>query len=138
MVHLLSLGRSKIGVTLQQILPSPEQCDALLDIYFSNVDPLIRITHKPTLVGKYSYHIQETHPVAFGVFYSAVNSLPPSVCIEKLGESRDELLARFELGLEISLARENYLTTSSLEVLQGFVLWLTCITKEEDMGMLFP
>jgi hypothetical protein len=34
----------------------------------------------------------------------------------------------------VSLARENYLTTSSLDVLQGLVLWLTCISKEDEMG----
>jgi hypothetical protein len=53
----------------------------------------------------------------------------------RFGESKEDLLDRFQLGVEISLARENYLTTSSLEIFQGFVLWLTCITKEEDMGM---
>ncbi|KAH7122520.1 fungal-specific transcription factor domain-containing protein [Dendryphion nanum] len=135
LVHLLSLGRAKIGSTLQAFLPqSQEHQDALLEIYFLNVDPMVRITHKPTLLRRFSLYIEETHPIPFAVFYAAVNSLPPHICEEKFGESKDELLGRFELGVEISLARENYLTTSSLEVLQGFVLWLTCITKEDNMG----
>jgi len=134
---LLSLGKARIGVTLQQLLPHTQQeRDILLDIYFSNVDPMVRITHKPTLLRKFSNHIQETHPIAWAVFYSVINALPPAVCMEKFNESKADLLARYETGLEISLARENYLTTSSLEVLQGFLLWLTCITKEEDMGEL--
>lgn len=97
---------------------------------------MIRVIHKPTLIRKFSYFVRDNHPIAWGVFYSAVNSLPPAVCEKQFGENKEDLLTRFELGVEISLARENYLTTSSIEVLQGFVLWLTCITKEDDMGTL--
>ena len=104
-------------------------------MYFSNVDPLVRVTHKPTLLRRFSSYVQETHPVAFAVFFAAVNSLPPQICEEKSGESKDDLLSRYELGLEISLARENYLTTTNLDVLQAFTIWLTCITKDDNMGM---
>lgn len=103
-------------------------------MYFANVDPLVRVTHKPTLVRKFPTYMQESHPIAFAVLYSAVNSLPHTIVENNFGENKDELLARLELGVEISLARANYLTTSSLEVLQAFVIWLTCITREEDMG----
>ncbi|KAF2273782.1 uncharacterized protein EI97DRAFT_444596 [Westerdykella ornata] len=135
LVHLLSLGRSKVGVDLQQLLPQAQHHrDELLQIYFANVDPITRITHTPSLVRRFPLYVQETRPIAFAIFFSAVNSLPPAVCEEKFSESKEDLLTRYELGIEISLARENYLTTSSLEVLQGLILWLTCLTKEEDMG----
>jgi hypothetical protein len=135
LIHLLSLGRAKIGVTLQQLLPqSQKQRDAMLNLYFANVDPMVRITHKPSLIRKFPQYVQETHPLAWAIFYSVVNSLPPGTCMEQFGEKKDDLLARYEMAVEISLARENYLTTSSLEVLQGLILWLTCITKEDDMG----
>lgn len=74
--------------------------------------------------------------MAYAIYFSAINSLPPRVIQNKFGESKEALLDRFQLGIEISLARENYLTTSSLEIFQGFILWLTCITREEDMGKL--
>lgn len=137
LIHLLSLGRAKIGVTLDALLPeSQEHRDALLDVYFANVDPMIRITHKPTLLRKLPTYIKDSQPMAFAVYYSAVNSLPSIVVENRFGENKDELLGRLELGVEISLARENYLTTSSLEVFQAFIIWLTCITREEDMGKL--
>lgn len=135
LVYLLSLGRTKLGSTLQAFLPQNQELqDFLLEIYFSNVDPLVRVTHKPTLLRRYSLYVHETHPIAFAVFFAAINSLPPQLCEEKIGESKDDLLSRYELGLEISLARENYLTTSSLDVLQAFTIWLTCITKDDNMG----
>jgi hypothetical protein len=111
-----------------------EQRDALLEIYFSNVDPVVRMTHRPSLVNKLPVYVQNVHPLAFAIFYSAINSLPPAVVQSRFGESREELMGKFELGVEIGLARGNYLTTPSLELLQAFVIWLTCITREEDIG----
>ncbi|KAF2750285.1 hypothetical protein M011DRAFT_236973 [Sporormia fimetaria CBS 119925] len=134
LVHLLSLGRSRVEVPLRQLLPPAPHRDALLDIYFSSVDPMVRITHKPTLLRKFSSYVQDTQPIAWAIFFSAINTLPPVVCKERFGENKEDLLYRYELGVEISLARENYMTTSSLEVLQGLVLWLTCMTREDDMG----
>ncbi|KAF2715017.1 hypothetical protein K504DRAFT_368193 [Pleomassaria siparia CBS 279.74] len=135
LVHLLSLGRAKASVNLQELLPETEEHrGALLDIYFSNVDPMVRLTHKPTLIHKFPFYIQENHPLAFAVFYSAINSLSPSIVEQKFGYTKEELTIRFELGVEIGLARANYLTTSSLEIFQGFLLWLTCISAEDDIG----
>jgi hypothetical protein len=135
LVDLLSLGRAGAGSNLEQLLPdTQEERDTLLDVYFANVDPMVRITHKPTVLRRFSMYNHETHPMAFAIYFSAINSLPPHVIQSRFGHSKDSLLDRFQLGIEISLARENYLTTSSLEIFQGFVLWLTCITKEEDMG----
>jgi hypothetical protein len=135
LVDLLSLGRAGAGSNLERLLPhTQEQRDTLLDVYFANVDPMVRITHRQTLTRNYASYMHETHPLAFAICFSAINSLPPNVVQSRFGEAKEELLERFQLGVEISLARENYLTTSSLEIFQGFVLWLTCITKEEDMG----
>ncbi|KAJ4407339.1 hypothetical protein N0V91_003923 [Didymella pomorum] len=135
LVDLLSLGRAGAGSNLDQLLPdSQDQRDTLLDVYFANVDPMVRITHKPTVMRRYPMYMRETHPLAFAICFSAINSLPSNVVQSRFGDTKEELLDRFQLGVEISLARENYLTTSSLEIFQGFVLWLTCITKEEDMG----
>ncbi|KAF2181621.1 hypothetical protein K469DRAFT_588693 [Zopfia rhizophila CBS 207.26] len=135
LISLLSLGRARIGITLKSLLPhTQEHCDTLLELFFCNVDPMIRVVHKPTLIRKFPIHIRETNPIAFAVFYSAINALPPSAVEVKFGEKKDCLLERFEQGIGVSLARENYLTTSSTEVLQGFIIWLTCITKEDDMG----
>jgi len=134
-VDLLSLGRAHSQSSLQQLLPgTQDHRDALLDIYFANVEPIVRIMHKPTIIRKFLYYNREAHPISFAVYFSAINSLPPKVVLEEFGESKETLLDRFQLGIEMALARENYLTTTSLEIFQGFILWLTCITREEDIG----
>ncbi|KAL5394175.1 hypothetical protein PMIN06_005167 [Paraphaeosphaeria minitans] len=135
LIHAIGLGRAKVGVSLETLMPeSQEQRDALLDTYFSNVDPVIRITHRPSLINKAPSYAQNVHPLVFAIFYSAINSLPPALVESRFGESREELMAKFELGIEIGLSRGNYLTSPSLELLQAFVIWLTCITREEDIG----
>ncbi|KAH5039225.1 hypothetical protein HBI75_067130 [Parastagonospora nodorum] len=135
LVDLLSLGRAGIGSSLPQLLPNNQEFrDTLLDVYFANVDPMVRVTHKGTVTRKFASYNSETRPIAFAIYFSAINSLPPQVVENKFRETKATLLDRFQLGVEISLSRENYLTSSSLEIFQGFVLWLTCITREEDMG----
>ncbi|CAI6333255.1 unnamed protein product [Periconia digitata] len=134
LVHFLSLGRARISQSLEQIFPPQDHQNILLDLYFTNVDPMLHITHRPTLIRKFRTYVQDTHPLSFAILFAAVNALPSTVVENKFGEKKEELLTRLELGVEIGLARENYLTTSSLEVFQAFVIWLTCITKEEDMG----
>lgn len=135
LVDLLSLGRAHSQSSLEQLLPnSQEDRDTLLDVYWTNVEPLLRIMHKPTIVRKFSYYNCEAHPISFAIYFAAINSLSSNVVLEKFGESKETLLDRYQLGVEITLARENYLTTSSLEIFQGFILWLTCITREEDIG----
>ncbi|KAJ4353969.1 uncharacterized protein N0V89_005701 [Didymosphaeria variabile] len=60
LIHAISLGRAKLGVSLEMLIPeSQEQRDALLDIYFSNVDPVVRITHRPSLWLKADLESQE-------------------------------------------------------------------------------
>lgn len=135
----MSLGRANVTNSLELLLPeTPEQRELLLDMYLSNVDPVVRVTHRPTLVRKLPTYVDEVHPLAFSIFYSAINSLPPAVVESKFGETRDDLMAKYELGLEIGLARANYLTNPSLELFQAFIIWLTCITREEDMGTQEP
>jgi hypothetical protein len=119
------LGSGTNGIDLTNFLPdTQEHCESLLSIFFSNVDPMTRIIHKPTLLRRFDQQLRDTHPIAFAIFFSAVNSMTPSAVKETFGARKDILLERFEQGLEVSLARENFLTAASLEVLQGFVLWL--------------
>lgn len=132
---LFPIGRNNSDMNVKSFLPeSNEQADALLEIFLSNVDPMTRIIHKPTLIRRFDNHVREANPLAFAIFYSAINSMSSSTVIGKFNAKKESLLEQFQQGLEMSLARDHFLTTSSLEVLQGFILWLTCITKEDDMG----
>ncbi|RKL18838.1 hypothetical protein BFJ68_g3859 [Fusarium oxysporum] len=113
---------------------SADTCLILLDTFYSHVDPMTRIVHKPTLKRRLIQYIDYTYgvnasssddgeslaahsgkdihtfePLALAVFYSATNSL-----------SAEDVLLQFSV--------------ENIEVLQAFVLLLTCQSREDDMA----
>ncbi|KAG5206118.1 Bikaverin cluster transcription factor [Trichophyton interdigitale] len=135
-----------------------EECFALLDIFYSNVDPMTRILHKPSLRKRFLQYTLEIYglnpqtstdngttqtsysaihtfePLALAIFYSAINSLSPEAVQARFATEKGPLLARFQRGVEYGLGRENFLITPRIEVLQAFVLLLTCQSREDDMS----
>ncbi|KAF5570646.1 C6 transcription factor [Fusarium phyllophilum] len=139
--------------------PFADTCLILLDTFYSNVDPMTRIVHKPTLKRRLTQYIDYTYrlnasssddeeflaahsskdihtfePLALAVFYSAINSLPAEEVLLQLSAEKEALLSQFQHGVQVGLGRENFLTSSCIEVLQAFVLLLTCQSREDDMA----
>ncbi|KAF5619471.1 C6 transcription factor [Fusarium sp. NRRL 52700] len=139
--------------------PSADTCLILLDTFYSNVDPMTRIVHKPTLKRRLIQYIDHTYglstsssddeeslaaqdgedihtfePLAMAVFYSAINSLSAEDVLLQFSAEKEALLSQFQHGVQVGLGRENFLTTPSIEVLQAFVLLLTCQSREDDMA----
>ncbi|EXA40130.1 hypothetical protein FOVG_09066 [Fusarium oxysporum f. sp. pisi HDV247] len=138
---------------------SADTCLILLDTFYSHVDPMTRIVHKPTLKRRLIQYIDYTYgvkasssddgeflaahsgedihtfePLALAVFYSAINSLSAEDVLLQFPVEKEALLSQFQHGVQIGLGRENLLTTPSIEVLQAFVLLLTCQSWEDDMA----
>ncbi|KAK2929559.1 hypothetical protein FoTM2_009899 [Fusarium oxysporum f. sp. vasinfectum] len=138
---------------------SADTCLILLDTFYSHVDPMTRIVHKPTLKRRLIQYIDYTYgvnasssddgeslaahsgedihtfePLALAVFYSAINSLSAEDVLLQFSVEKEALLSQFQHGVHIGLGRENFLTTPSIEVLQAFVLLLTCQSREDDMA----
>ncbi|KAF4501612.1 C6 transcription factor [Fusarium agapanthi] len=139
--------------------PSSDTCLILLDTFYSNVDPMTRIVHKPTLRRRLIQYIDYTYdlnasssdsgeflaaqsgedirtfePLALAVFYSAINSLSDEDVLLQFSVEKEVLLSHFQHGVQVSLGRENFLATPSIEVLQAFILLLTCQSRENDMA----
>ncbi|KAF5564457.1 C6 transcription factor [Fusarium napiforme] len=139
--------------------PSEDTCLILLETFSNNVDPMTRIVHKPTLKRRLIQYIDYTYgmnpsssddgefltphsgkdihtfePLALAVFYSAINSLSGEDVLLQFATEKEALLSQFQQGVQVGLGRENFLTTPSIEVLQAFVLLLTCQSREDDMA----
>ncbi|KAF5657667.1 c6 transcription [Fusarium heterosporum] len=138
---------------------SADDCLELLNIFYSNVDPMTRLVHKPTLQRRFTQYINYTYgtttpttehqeaeaprpdqplhtfvPLALAIFYSAINSLSAENVMRQFGAEKEALLAQFQRGVELGLGRENFLVTPSIEVLQAFVLLLACQSREDGMA----
>ncbi|EFE33109.1 C6 transcription factor, putative [Trichophyton benhamiae CBS 112371] len=125
-----------------------EECFTLLDIFYSNVDPMTRLVHKPSLRKRFLQYTMEIYgpnsqtstdngttqtpypaihtfePLALAIFYSSINSLSSEAVQARFATEKGPLLARFQRGVEYGLGREDFLTTPRIEVLQAFVLLL--------------
>ncbi|GME47404.1 c6 transcription factor [Neofusicoccum parvum] len=140
-------------------------CCSLLQVFYENVDPIISLVHKPTLdrrfasfVGGYVSEVlmEKQGPMnstereleatglinfralAFSIFFSAVTSLPSGAVLSRYGEEKTHLLATYRKGLELSLVAAGFCDSSSIEVLQAFVLFLSCQMRDESMGRTWP
>lgn len=86
---------------LAELYPSPQTVPAIWQIYVDTVDPVLKIFHIPTIQRQILRASQAspqfdaaTESVLFAVCYAAVSVLSPAKCQQKLGTSKDDLLAR--------------------------------------------
>jgi hypothetical protein len=73
----------------------------------------------------------------FSIYYGAVCSLSPAQCEKQLGQDKEQLSNRFRFAVEQALARANFLNSSSLMVLQAFVLFLICVRTQDDTRLVW-
>lgn len=112
--------------------PAPEKMTRLCETYFRNVDPLIKILHRPTVKVMFNGFMSRPvdNPLSrtaealfFAMYFAAVTSLQPERCKELLGEDRGQLAVRYRQAAEYALARADYLNSTSLETLQALTLY---------------
>lgn len=120
-------------------------CQFFLDIFIENVEPVIHLLHHPTLRQQFHAHIsclgfytsptipeglykpdasRDFEPLAFAIFFSAVYSMDHTTVQTRFGTSKSALLRRFQNGLELSLEKQDLLSSPAIPVMQAFVLFL--------------
>jgi hypothetical protein len=137
-------GYSSMMNTLRTLHPSPSQLFGLMLIYEENVDPVVRILHRPTtrsIIMKASSNTdslsKSEEVLLFSIYYGAVCSLSTTQCEKQLCEDKEQLSNRFRFAVEQALARANFLNSSSLMVLQAFVLFLICVRSQDDTRLVW-
>ncbi|KUI57087.1 hypothetical protein VP1G_04455 [Cytospora mali] len=121
--------------------PTPEKMRRLCETYFRNVDPLIKILHRPTIEETFNGFIaspvdnplsRTVEALFFAMYFAAVTSLQPDTCKALLGEDRGLLVVQYRQAVEYALARADYLNSTSLETLQAFTLYSTCLRNHAE------
>lgn len=112
--------------------PPPARMRTLCDVYFRNVDPLMKILHRPTVERTFDLYMMNPadHPLSrttealfFAMYFGAVTSMQPDSCVKQLGEDRRVLSVQYKQAVEHALARADYLNSTSLETLQAFMIY---------------
>lgn len=129
---------SMIG-DLKSLRPQENEILLLRDIYTENVDPMTKILHRTTLrkvlphaTRDYSHVSRAEEVLLFSVYFAAVVSLHPSQCQSIFGQTKESLVSRFRLGVELGLSRASFLNSSNLMLLQAFTIFLISLRNQDD------
>ncbi|KAK3942155.1 hypothetical protein QBC46DRAFT_380753 [Diplogelasinospora grovesii] len=124
--------------------PSPKEIQFLCSTYFSNVDLVFKVLHRPTAVAAMeafasspadSRNIDRpTEALFFAIYFGAVTTLDPQTCLSQLGEEKSILLSRYRLATEVALARADYLNNTRLEPLQAFAIYIACLRADNSQS----
>ena len=132
-------GFSSTMADLPSLHPPVAQFDYYWDTFLENVDPLIKVIHKPTMksvMEKQKYNLpglsKSKTAMMFAIYYSTVTSITPEECQAKLGESKVNLLAKYRFGVEQALAQAGFLTTKEIITVKAFVVFLIAARRHDD------
>ncbi|EKG12693.1 Transcription factor fungi [Macrophomina phaseolina MS6] len=170
---MLTSGKDSVAA---QFLPSDEHdivrclprdadtCYELLQVFEGNVDPVIRIVHKPTLCRRFKVFVDEYmdflstppqdrgdnmeeklkkdgllhfRPLLFAIFFSSVNSLSDTAAIAQFGLEKRPLMATYQRGLQLSLLAVDPFNSASIELLQAYTLFFSCQLRDETVGRIY-
>ncbi|KAL2417642.1 Bikaverin cluster transcription factor bik5 [Exophiala dermatitidis] len=132
-------GYSAAMVDLHELHPTPSQTFILWEIFKENVDPVVRIVHRPTartMLMNAATHLgslsKPAEALLFSIYFGAVVSLSDEQCRQLLDEDKDTLIKKYRFATEQALARADFLNSSSLMCLQAFAFFLLFVRSCDD------
>ncbi|EFX03967.1 c6 zinc finger domain containing protein [Grosmannia clavigera kw1407] len=124
--------------------PAGMQIFQLWQIYLTNVNPLLKVTHTPTLqaqiieaganVGRIPRALEA---LMFSIYFVAVTSMSDEDVQATFSEDRTRLLARFHRASQQALINAGFMRSPDLAVLQAYFLYLLCVRQYVDPRSLF-
>lgn len=105
-----------------------------MEQYWEAVHPIAKVVHRPTFERQYQgfwFDISKClEPVAslqalvFAVLFAASTSMTEHVALGTFGMPQKKLIENFQVATEVGLGKANFLTTSKLQTLQAFVMYM--------------
>ena len=131
--HLL-FGSPNTNVDLSTLHPEPVQIFRLWQIYLDNVNPLLKVTHTPSLQGRIieaASNVTNISPtleaLMFSIYCMAILSLVVDDCQATFGSSKEDLLTRFQFGCQQALLNCRFLRSSDRDCLTALYFYLVSL-----------
>lgn len=125
------LGSRMTAVDLSTIHPEPTHIFRLWQIYLDNVDPLLKVTHPPSLqprIIEAAANLSHTRPameaLMFGIYLIAIISINDGNCRTYFALSREELLTKYRFGCQQALLNAGFLRTCDRDCLTALYFYL--------------
>ncbi|KAK1996963.1 hypothetical protein LX36DRAFT_579387 [Colletotrichum falcatum] len=132
------------NASVMHLHPSPIQIFQLWQIYINNVNPLLKITHVPTVQGliiEASANLEKipknVESLMFAIYLMAVTSLEDVEVAKMFNEPKPTILSRFHTGLQQALVNAGFMRTSDTMVLQAYMLYLIGVRMFVDPRQIF-
>ena len=111
--------------------PTVRQATQLWRMFVSDVNPLMKILHIPTMEATFFAALSEPAKVGhsrsallFAIYLSVINSLEPNDVMSLLDQPKNAALSKYKIGLEQSLAAANFLEVPNIESIQAIALYI--------------
>ena len=124
---------SQLPPTEAAIEPTKHQVYTFCDIYLTNIDPVFKILHAPSLRKYLQEDAKELdcspgpgglESLRFAIYHAATVSLEEEECKSRIGEDKAVLLARYRAGIEQALAKADFVNTTEMSTLQALMIYL--------------
>lgn len=116
--------------------PPDHHIQFMVEVYFRNVDPILKILHRPTVLKMVSDGTanlnQEQEALQVSLYFAAVTSMGSEECTMHLGQDQKTLFKHYQLEVERALATADYLNNSELECLQAFLIYVACLRVHNE------
>lgn len=134
--HLL-FGSRTAAVDISTLHPEPAQIFRLWHIYLEHVNPLLKVTHTPTLQGLIVEAISNIADISptlealmFSIYCTAILSLPASDVQTRFGSSKKDLLSSYHFGCQQALLNCGFLRCDNRDCLTALYLYLVSPPNE--------
>ena len=124
--------------------PSSSQIQLLWQIYVENVDPLVKILHKPTMektimktCDGMDLEDRGMEALVFAICFAAVTSMPEEDVESRFGADKKAVETKYRIAVEQALMSAGFLNTQEIATLQAFVLFLACVRRNEDTTLVW-
>ena len=122
-----------VDVELPALHPEPVQIVRLWQVYLDNVNPLLKVTHTPSLQGRLIEAASDVTTIAptlealmFGIYCMSILSLNEDTCQAMFNSSKQNLMARYQVGCQHALWNCKFLRSNERECLVAFYFYLVC------------
>ncbi|OIW32230.1 hypothetical protein CONLIGDRAFT_612692 [Coniochaeta ligniaria NRRL 30616] len=137
-----TVGGTQSSVTNSH--PSAIQILQLWQIYISNVNPLLKISHVPTLQGQIigaganpAKIPRPLEALMFGIYFMALTSMKEEEVQSMFGEDRNVLLSKYHTAAQQALVNAGFMRSTEVMVLQAYTLYLLGVRQYTDPRTLF-
>ncbi|KAJ9149031.1 C6 zinc finger domain-containing protein [Pleurostoma richardsiae] len=136
------IGGSTTSVT--EFHPSAIQIFQLWQIYLNNVNPLLNITHTPTLQGQIieaganlSKISKPLEVLMFSIYFIAITSMPEDEVQSTFDEDKNHLISKYHHATQQALINAGFMRSPDFMVLQAYLMYLLSVRQYVDPRSLF-